>query len=204
MSNLIDNNEDKLEELESLIGLIEDLVLELKKLNSVSDEKLNEFMSEYIDLEDKILTIMQQLSEVLDIKNKMINLTKKFNTYWGEYQNTWPDNFWDTYDMYRSIIDKDMPHNNFNIKPVVGENDLFYENDFEKCQALQTDENQIEFSNKLGQNLQKIKSASTHDESMNASYLGRIDEEMKEVQEITIVKDKKDEKRRGCLECIVM
>ena len=42
---------------------------------------------------------------------------------------------------------------------------------------------------------EKIKSGSTHDDSMNTSYLGKIDEEMKEVQEINPCKEKKEENK---------
>jgi len=204
MSRLITSDEDKLEEFESCVILIEERVIEFKNNKNVTEEILNEFMSEYIDLEDKILTYIDKLSHVNGIDEvKMDQLIKKFNTYWELYQNDWPENYWDTYDMYRVIKDKDISPKfmGMNIKPVIV-SDLIYEEGFDKCHALPTEENfQADPINQANKNLpEKVKLASTNDESMNTSYLGKIDEELKEVQEINL-SEKKEEKRRSCLDC---
>lgn len=194
------SNEDKLEELECCIGLMKE---EVEKLENApcSDKELDTFMRYYIELEDKIISLMEYLSQLQGInQEKMETLTNVFNKYWGEYQDSWSDKYWNIYNTHRQIKD-----NEGNGKRLIPDNDTGNVNN-----NLEEDLNLDDISNNPFNTLKaavqsktKTGSSSTHDESMTMSYLCKIDEEMKEVQEISITKDKKEEKRRSCLDCVI-
>ena len=65
MSNTVNSKEDdRLEELDSLISLLSEIVENYKKETTLTNQQLHEFMSEYINLEDKILEKFDYISKV--------------------------------------------------------------------------------------------------------------------------------------------
>lgn len=190
--------DDKLEVLEFYIGLLQERVENLKKESSNNREQLTEFMSEYIDLEDKILNLMQKLSQCpIENNQTMEELTNTFNKYWSDYQDTWSDDYWEVYNMFRHIDDKELFFQ-MNKKAF---NNSSQEENLEKME--ETAEKKIK--SPVVKVKDKAKTGSTHDESCNMTLvnLNKIDEEMEKVGNSSIFKEKKEEKRRTCLDCAI-
>ncbi len=184
--------EDKLEELDSLVALLKETVDNFNKDNNKS--KLNEFISEYINLEDKILDKIDSLHHSKEIDSEqMENLTTTFNTYWGDYQNEWSDDYWEVYNTYRAVKDKNLVSN-----PIKKIN--IFEDSFEENQEIMN----ISMRQKLMPgNPETRRSTSEDSMELTTVNINKIDEELKEIGEITSIKEKKEEKKRGCLDCII-
>jgi hypothetical protein len=198
MSNGVNPKEDdRLEELESLISLLSEIVENFKKETTHTNQQLHEFMSEYINLEDKILEKFDLISNMKDVdSNQMNQLTDKFNENWGDFQDTWEKESWDVYYTYRGIKDKNL--NNGQMK----KGGHLFEDSFE-------DNDEI-MNISLGQKFQpkehiKTRGGSSNEDTMNVTTvnINKIDEELKEVGEMSICREKKEEKKRGCLDCVI-
>ncbi len=71
------------------------------------------------------------------------------------------------------------------------------------------DENDEMMNISLGQKFSPVNDfktrGSTNDDTMNMTMvnINKIDEELKEVGEMSICREKKEEKKRGCLDCLI-
>ena len=129
-------------------------------------------MKQYIILEDKILTLMNNLFIEENSTDPLIDL---FKTLWNDYQDKWHEDYWPIYNKLRSFIEDGKRHNTTN------DNTFTIEEDFEKL------------ANKK----------KNMDEEYLNSLLNNIDLEIDCIQEISINKEKKEEKKRGCMECLI-
>jgi hypothetical protein len=155
-------------------------------------------MSEYINLEDKILSLIEFLSEEPINPGQIQELSNTFNQYWGEYQDTWNEEYWEVYNLFRQIGNKQI-FNNLNKKLSITENEISFLNDeIEKMQDCKNGEKMI-------RNPLKNRTRSTLDRStFNSSFnLNKIDEELDKVYESSIGNNIINEKKRGCLECVI-
>lgn len=197
MSNTVNSKEDdRLEELDSLISLLSEIVENYKKETTLTNQQLHEFMSEYINLEDKILEKFDYISNMKDVDSNHMNLlTDKFNDNWGDFQDTWNKESWDVYYTYRGIKDKNL--NNGLMKK--GGN--LFEDSFEDNNEIMN----ISLSQKFQPNNGMKTRGSSNDDTMNITTvnINKIDEELKEVGEMSICREKKEEKKRGCLDCVI-
>jgi hypothetical protein len=201
------NDEDKLEILEFYVGLLAERVENFNKEKSASRIKLNEFICEYIDLEDKILNLMEKLSQANTENNPdlMEGITFTFNKYWGDYQDEWSDEYWDVYNMFRHVNDKEL-FSQLNKKTFTSKsNNSFFEENIEK---VKDGKNGEKFNHSPNKGIkQRTKSASTNEDSfcqnMSLINLNKIDEEMEKVDEVSIIKEKQKEKRRNCFDCSI-
>jgi hypothetical protein len=187
--------DDRLEELDSLISLLTEIVENFKKENSHSNQELHEFMSEYINLEDKILEKFDVISNMKEVDSKqMTELTEKFNEYWGDFQDTWDKESWDVYYTYRGIKDKNLGNGQMK------KGNLF-EDSFDENDEIMN----ISFGQKFSPVNDFKTRGSTNDDTMNMTMvnINKIDEELKEVGEMSICREKKEEKKRGCLDCLI-
>jgi hypothetical protein len=213
------NEDDKIEVLEFYIGLLQDRVENFKKEKNTNKQQLNEFMSEYIDLEDKILNLMNKISQGSEVDaEQMESLTNTFNKYWGDFQDEWSDDYWDVYNMYRHINDKDL-FNQINKKALTPNDSLLDEegvmgivgmekSSLSNSPSREKDKDHISNNHNFSKtNISRMSKLNPKiDDSFNVTTvnLNKIDEEMKEVQEVSMEKNK-EEKKRSCLDldCII-
>lgn len=205
MSKASLHDDDKLEVLEFYIGMLQEKVENFQKEKSPPRSTLNDFMTEYIDLEDKILKIMENLNHVPEIsQEQMETLTTTFSKYWTDFQDEWSDENWEVYNMYRQIKDKDI---NYHVNKISYTGNNSFAEESKDNKGIDFDNfNGINRNSPISQGQMKDKRGlSTHDDSFNMTTvnLNKIDEEMKEVQEMSIVREKKEEKKRSCLDCII-
>jgi hypothetical protein len=56
--------------------------------------KYNQFLEKYIDLENKILNLIESGRNIEDVDQKLKELINEFYTCWADYQDTWDDKLW--------------------------------------------------------------------------------------------------------------
>jgi hypothetical protein len=140
----------------------------------------------YIQLEDKLISLFGavQVSDSDNDKDGYYEkLTEEFKKYWTDYQDTWSDEYWKIYNKHRDSND--------NLNSLTTSESTI-EEDFEKLKK------QRRVANKIGSEEQD-----DVDLFMNSLFLKKIDDEIDKNQENRLVKEKKDEKKRGCVDCIV-
>lgn len=133
----------------------------------------------------------------------MNTMTTTFSKYWGDYQDTWDTEYWDVYNRFRQIDDKEM-FNNLNKKHLMATEASFIEGQTERMQDGKNGEKVL--YNSKSNIKDRGCSPSTHDETANMTMvnLNKIDDEIDRMNEFSVCKDKqKEEKKRGCLDCIV-
>lgn len=171
-------------------------------------------MSEYINLEDKIISLIETLSEDketlenAEISNQITELTSVFNKYWSEYQDTWSDEYWEVYNIFRQIDNKHttlIKNKQLNLNNTENtENDLSFINyEEEKMQDCKNGEKVFLSPTKKN----KTKTSSVDRSTFNTSInLNKIDEELDKVEDDLLDANENInliEKRRGCLECLI-
>ncbi|CAG9318997.1 unnamed protein product [Blepharisma stoltei] len=106
MANLSDALETQIgdiEDLEDRLIVMESIVEQLKS-SKIMRAELEVLLNQYIALEDSIINGLHQLAkkaEDLVSQNLITNATSKFNELGSSYQDTWSDEFWETYNMIR-------------------------------------------------------------------------------------------------------
>jgi hypothetical protein len=61
-------------------------------------------MNQYVLLEDSLLLGIQLMSEKLkneEERSKFVECTEKFNLLAADYQDTWSEEYWDSYNLIR-------------------------------------------------------------------------------------------------------
>lgn len=108
----MNDSEDNLDTLEIYISTIEELIekfdkkkertkLQKDEVKNIKKFKKIQFFSQYIELEDKILSF---IDKHIGIKDKdMENLINKFLKYWKNYQDSWSDEYWKIYNKFSLI-----------------------------------------------------------------------------------------------------
>jgi hypothetical protein len=188
------NEEENLEILEFYIDLLKEKVENFKKNKVLQNQKLNKFMAEYIDLEDKILNILKNIS-ITDPnnENKMEDLTDIFTIYWSNFQDEWEDDMWSVYYMYRNLNDKDgnseVNKNNF------ASSNTPELNIEELTKSLSKEESTV-----LKNSFMNNKNASVKKNSKaNFETLNKIDADIDNIAEIS-VQQIREEKKRDCVD----
>lgn len=193
------NEEENLEILEFYIDLLKDKVENFKQNKVLQNQKLNKFMAEYIDLEDKILNILKNIS-ITDEKNEnhIEELTDIFTIYWSNFQDEWEDDMWSVYNLYRNLNDKDST-NEFNKNNFISSNTPEINTD-EMTRSFSKDDSRViknSFQNKKNASIKKSSKA-------NFETLNKIDEDIENISEIS-VQQLREEKKRDCVDfqCII-
>ena len=109
-------------------------------------------------------------------ENSSDPLIDLFKSLWNDYQDKWNDDYWPIYNKIRSLIEDGKRHN------TTTDNTYTIDEDFEKMESSKK---------------RKM------DELYLNSLLNNIDLEIDCIQEININKEKKEEKKRGCIECLI-
>lgn len=194
-----EKEDDNVEVLEFYIGLIQEIVENFKKEKNHNKQVLNDFIAEYIDLEDKIIGLIEKISQSVDVnEEQMEKLTDTFNKYFGDFQNEWPEEYWEIYHMYRNLNDKEL-FNQLN-KKTLTENS-FLEDQKNKildksglCHLPSSRRSSFKFGN--------------FDDGISVSgmQLEKIDAEIAMADVPTSASSpiqRKEEKNRSCVNCIV-
>ena len=107
------NEDDKTEEvgqtqveeifsnLEIYIECLQENVSKFKNTHKPGYFETQEFMLEYVNLEEKILDIFDSLNTrkvVFKCRRQLENLVNEFNASWTDYQDTWTDTMWEIYE----------------------------------------------------------------------------------------------------------
>ena len=197
-----DNNdsdeEEQLETCELYINLLIKNVEDMKKNVNPDGVSLDSFMSTYCELENKIITIVQNCHFKENTSNyqKMLELIELFNPYFGEYQDTWDQRFLDS---YKKFAKKKYSDNNEIFLPNKETGDIIEGDNF-----LSNNDNFI-FDEKdeiMGEGLDNTNNKK--EEGKNKyGILNKIDEELDKVEDVgEIGNSPKHEKTRdSCLEC---
>lgn len=188
-------------------------------------------MKQYHKLENEILANFRNI--IADENNKEITkLLGIFQKYWKSYQDNWPKNYWEVYNLvYEETIknieeaknneinkcNEDLSNNQFKIN-VINENSFVSENEFkigleqEKLSKeaednipkanFLIDDNSI-LSNKSF-NKNKLRNNVTKDNTKSLTNLDDIDRELDGVLDKSIIKDSKTDKNRHCLDCVIL
>jgi hypothetical protein len=198
MSSLVLDGEEYMEEFESLVCLLKEKVEKLKRNQNITYQMLEEFMPEYINIEDKIIKLILAPPTTNINHAQMDELLNTSNVYLRNFQDTWEIPYWEVYDhWYSKMFDVSLPPNHRE----------------EDNQSLE-DKDMLDLSLELkGKNLDKLtrgrdksKNSTAHEESLNisTSNINKIDEELNEIKEIDFTKNYKEEKKRGCLDnCLI-
>ena len=188
-------------------------------------------MKKYHKLENEILSSFRNI--VADENNKEITkLLGIFQKYWKSYQDNWPKNYWEVYNLvYEESIknneeaksineiiknNQDLSYNQFKINEV---NDSFVsENEFkigleqEKLSKeaadnipkanFLIDDNSILSNKSYAKN--KLRNNVTKDNTKSITNLDDIDRELDGVLDKSIIKYIKGDKNRHCLDCLIL
>ena len=151
-------------------------------------------MKDYHSIEDKIIYFLNDFK--YDEKNKKLSdLVEIFNIYWKQYQDKWLTNYWD---IYNSTDQSNNNREKFEISNILEtlhtEDNTYMETNFNK--NSETNENIL-----LTRENTKF-SLSSH-QSKILINLDEIDEELENIKDVSIFKDKKPEKNRNCLDCTI-
>jgi hypothetical protein len=176
------SEDENIEIVEFYVGLLQEKCELFQKDKNPSPQKLNEFIAEYINLEDKIMKLMGEINVSTEENgNKMEELTRVFSIYWDKYQDKWQEDFWNVYDMYRLLNEKDR------------------KNIISGIDSNKTDQSGMNNDNNMSSSKNRIRKVN----KMNYSSLNKIDEDIEKVKE----EDKKVklEKKQSCtdLECLI-
>jgi hypothetical protein len=145
-------------------------------------------MYDYVQLEDKILNLMSTIIDTShDSHIKLYEqLTDEFKLYWTTYQDGWSEEYWEVYNLHRSDLDENTE------KHIITTSESTIEGDFERLKS------QSRNSTKNEENKENIE-----DIFMNSLQLKKIDDEIEKIQEPSLIKEKKEEKKRGCVDCVI-
>jgi len=190
------NEEENLEILEFYIDLLKEKVENFQKSPILQNQKLNRFIAEYIDLEDKILNTFNNISITgPENEKKMDELTDVFNVYWSKFQDTWEEDMWSIYNMYRNLNEKDSKEE-YNKNNFISSNNAEFTVDGSK-NTISKDE-EVNFNQSIKKNV------SIPPRRENFTNLNKIDEDIDNISDITIDKRQED-KKRNCvdLQCIL-
>jgi hypothetical protein len=141
-------------------------------------------MIDYIRLEDQIISMLETIeySDNSEFTARYDSLTEQFKKYWTTFQDSWGDDLWMVYN--------DIRNNGEVTEKKVTTNDSSIQEDFEKLR-----ESRVSTHNNDEPN--------DDDVFMNSLHLKKIDDEIEGIQDGQLVKDKKEEKKRGCGDCIL-
>jgi hypothetical protein len=229
-------DDEKLESLEFYIGLLKERVDNFKKEETKNKNSIREFISEYIELEDKIMDLLEKASQNPNLEEDyMDNIMNTVNTYLGDYQDQWESDFWDVYYTFRHTNDKDLLVH-LDKKAITIDDASFLDDDSpSKIDRFAPDKegrwnnniNNSSNDNQIKANLNgsfnnnsiskfktlhplhdlRVKSGSTNEDSLNmtSSHLFKIDEEMDKIEDTSTSagSEKKEEKKRSCLDCVI-
>lgn len=184
-------------------------------------------MKKYHKLENQILASFKFI--IADENNKEISkLLGIFQKYWKSYQDNWPKNYWQVYNLvYEETIknnedakedkinknDLNLSYNQFKINDCsfISENEFKIGLEQEKLSkeaAANTkanfliDDNSI-LSNKT-LNKDKLRNNATKDNTKSLTNLDDIDRELDGVLDKSIIRDSKNDKNRHCLDCLIL
>ena len=162
-------------------------------------------MREYLTLENAILVFFNNTKENQDNPN-IIYIIKIFQKYWKTYQDEWPNSYWVVYNkIYEESEEKkikkinpidfvEISENEFKkgieVDNFIKVSDEFYQSD----SFLNSDNEKRHDKNKIN---------TTKDQTKSFTNLDEIDKDLDEEFEKSFLKDKKDEKNRGCLDCCI-
>lgn len=93
--------EEQVINVEIYVECLVENVQKFKLINKPSFFIIQEFILEYINLEEKILNMFQQLDKrKLKRKHKNIidNLLILFNSHWKDFQDSWDEQMWKIYE----------------------------------------------------------------------------------------------------------
>ena len=169
-------------------------------------------MTEYQILENDIISIFKNENPKSDENNpiRTEQLLEIFNIYWKTYQDKWTDKYWEIYESLHQRNTESERSDVSNIIEVKNEEDkIIFSNDSILADNLNKnnnnnilnkfDENGINFNSK-----DNMKFNSTNLQTKTMINLQDIDDELDKINEISVIKEKKQqEKRRNCFDCNV-
>jgi hypothetical protein len=204
--------ENEIENLEFYIGLLQELVEAFRKDTSNIPQQLRDFFNEYIQLEDKILSLISHLSQniKLNAENQTFSsLINTFNIYWGVLQDQWSDQEWEIYNSIRTNTTENVQHHE-QCDSILPSEKSFTE------YLTKLQENDEKFSHNTSKHLIRLKSSTTiteFEESKSSPLINlqKIDEEMENVEKIPFYLNLQSnlshtltkQKRRNCIECAI-
>ena len=186
-SNINEEEEEQIETCELYINILIKNVEDFKKNINPDMVALDNFMSTYCELENKIITLVQNchFREGSAHYKKMLELIDRFNPYFGEYQDTWEQRYLETYKKFakkKYMDSNDMMFLSSNKET----GDIIEGNDFLSNENFNVDDKE--------------------ERNNNFELLNKIDEELYKVEDVNEIdeKKKKGKSRDSCLECIFM
>ena len=122
--NDVDDLEDRLEVLQGIVDQLKDFEMNNAELEIVRGDQA---LSQYVALEDSILHGIETLSGKIpeDQQGHLVKCTEKYNELGPDFQDTWPENYWNVYELvrggYESVKFKQKVKNNEEISSKVAE-----------------------------------------------------------------------------------
>merc|ERR1712151_555461 len=164
---------NSLEKLETNINTLKNLIENFES-KANSEEELSNFMSEYHQLENEILLLFKNNdTEDENEVEKMKILVDTFNKYWENSQDGWSDNYWKFYEL---------AHKQSNLDTNINKN----------INILTQDEiNNSNTQNQTNANM-ITKNNNTNLQTRTIINLQEIDEELDNINDLSIIKEKKN------------
>lgn len=157
-------------------------------------------MSEYHQLEnDIILLFKSNITEDENEVEKMKNLVEIFDKYWKIYQDSWSDHYWKIYEYaHKQSFMGSNDQDNFNNKNTeICNNEIELNNSASSKNKNAKNINDGEKNNNIRNN-----NTNTNIQTRTLTNLHEIDEELDNINELSIIKEKKNtEKNRSCFDC---
>lgn len=193
---LINDLEDFIECLRE----ITDTFNQVKNPNYEQREEVKEyykfqFFNDYINLEDNILSTFAKIKT--SENERIANLITQFNNYWNDYQDTWSEEYWQIFlEYFRNHYEKLRKSRDKNLGFAgVDNSNLDNQSNFSKSNIMRS--NTLNLINELKSGHKE----ESKDSRIIIIALSKIDEELKNGEENTQIKD--SDKKRGCIDCIV-